>query len=158
MSEFIKKVKKDGNVRNIDEAFKEYPVEEEVHQGNFEYYVAEKIIKYGKYNIGDIVFVSKYKYESGLPGKEHLFVIIDKDNRSVPLEYFGLLISSNLKKLKYKSNKLLEKNNKNNLIKNSLVKCDAIYVVKEDSIVGKIGKVDIELIEKYKQIYNNMIE
>ena len=24
MSEFIKKVKKDGNVRNIDEAFKEY--------------------------------------------------------------------------------------------------------------------------------------
>ena len=26
MSEFIKKVKKDGNVRNIDEAFKEYPV------------------------------------------------------------------------------------------------------------------------------------
>lgn len=43
MSEFIKKVKKDGNVRNIDEAFKEYPVEEEIHQGNFEIMLQKKL-------------------------------------------------------------------------------------------------------------------
>ena len=45
---------------------------------------------------------------------------------------------------------LLKKVNKNNLIKDSLVKCDVIYVIGNDNIVGKIGKVDLELIEKYK--------
>lgn len=158
MDDFIKKAKEQGRVKNIEEAFKEYPVEEEIHQGNLEYYVAEKIIKYGRYQIGDIIFVNKYKYENGNIGKDHLFVVIGENNRSVPLEYFGLLLSSNLKKLKYRSNVLLKKDNKNNLIKDSLVKCDVIYVIGDDNIVGKIGKVDLDLIEKYKQIYNSFLE
>ena len=157
MNEFIKKAKEQGRVKNIEEAFKDYPVSEEIHQGNSEYYVAEKIIKYGRYEIGDIIFANKYKYESGLPGRDHLFVIIGGNNRSVPLEYFGLLLSSNLKKSKYKSNTLLKKDNKNNLIKDSLVKCDYIYVIDSDNVVGKIGKVDLELIKKYKQIYSEFL-
>ena len=36
-------------------------------------------MKNGKYEIGDIVFVSKYKYENGKDGNNHLFVIISDD-------------------------------------------------------------------------------
>lgn len=30
-----------------------------------------------KYSIGDIVFVAKYEYKSGIIGQNHIFVIID---------------------------------------------------------------------------------
>ena len=51
--------------------------------------IREKLIHIGrnevnmkkeKYEIGDIVFVSKYKYENGEDGNNHLFVIISNDN------------------------------------------------------------------------------
>lgn len=45
------------------------------------------------------------------------FVIIDKGNTAVPIENFGMLISSNMGKLKFKANKLLEKDDSNNLKK-----------------------------------------
>ena len=61
------------------------------------------------YDIGDIVFVKEYSYSDGKNGNNHFFVIIDKDNTAVPIENFGMLISSNLEKLKFKANKLLEK-------------------------------------------------
>ena len=40
-----------------------------------------------KYDIGDIVFVSKYSYDSGAEGQNHLFVIISDDDQLVPIEY-----------------------------------------------------------------------
>lgn len=157
MDEIIKKAEAKGRVKDIQEAFKKYPVSEEIHHGNSEYYFAEKIIKYGSYEIGDIIFVNEYEYEDGRQGRDHLFVIIDINNKCVPLEYFGLLLSSNLKKINYKENLLLKKDNRNNLVKDSIVKCDVIYIIKQESTVGKIGTVQLELIEKYKQIYSNLL-
>ena len=157
MEDYLIKGYQKGRVKDVSEAFKDYPVEEEIHQGYAEYYVAEKIIKYGSYEIGDIVFINKYKYENGSMGKDHLFVIIDKNNKSVPLNYFGLILSSNLKKLKYKSNAYLKKNTKNNLTKDSIVKCDYIYIISNKDIAGKIGEIDLKVIEKYKRIYNSLL-
>ena len=91
-----------NKIRNIEEAFKEFPVEEEWHKGQAENLLNEDSQKYYiDYNIGDIVFVREYKYSDGKVGNNHLFVIIDKDNTAVPIENFGMLISSNLNKLKY---------------------------------------------------------
>ena len=90
-------------------------------------------------------------------GKDHLFVIIDQDNTAVPIENFGMLISSNLEKLKFNSNKLLKKDNINNLHKDSIVKTDVIYKISNEQILFKIGKVDNEKIEEYKKnFYNNL--
>lgn len=69
----------------------------------------------------------------------------------------GMLISSNLEKLKFNSNKLLEKDNINNLHKDSIVKTDVIYKISNEQILFKIGKVDNEKIEEYKKnFYNNL--
>ena len=47
-----------------------------------------------KYEVGDIVFVSKYDYDKGKQGQNHLFVIIDEDDSHlVPIEYFGMIVS-----------------------------------------------------------------
>ncbi len=90
-------------------------------------------------------------------GKDHLFVIIDQDNTAVPIENFGMLISSNLEKLKFNSNKLLKKDNINNLHKDSIVKTDVIYKILNEQILFRIGKVDNEKIEEYKKsFYNNL--
>ena len=82
-------------------------------------------------------------------------MIIDKDNTAVPIENFGMLISSNLEKLKFKTNKLLEKDEKNNLHCDSIVKTDVIYKILNEQIVFKIGKVDSERIEEYKESFYN---
>lgn len=101
-----------------------------------------------KYEIGDIVFVSKYNYDNGTKGQNHLFVIIDDDNQLVPIEYFGLIVSSHREKAKeisgFKYNEPLNKNDKNNLKKDSIVKCDQIYQIPEKNIQFKIGQVDID--------------
>lgn len=38
-----------------------------------------------KYDIGDIVFVNEYNYTENKLGDSHLFVIIDDDNKIIPL-------------------------------------------------------------------------
>lgn len=147
---FIEQAKKQGLVKDVKEAFKEYPTEEEWHKGNIDYYIKERMTQFS-YNIGDIVFVPKFKYESNESGKNHLFVIIDEDNSAVSLEYFGLLISSNIKKLSFSQNILLEKDNQNNLLKDSLVKTDYVYRLEKDMLVYKIGEVSIEKVNYYKE-------
>ena len=69
-----------------------------------------------------------------------------------------MLISSNLEKLKYKSNKLLEKNSKNNLKKDSIVKTDIIYNIHTRDILFKVGQVDIKQIEEYKKSFKKYKE
>lgn len=64
-----------------------------------------------------------------------------------------MLISSNLNKLKYNTNKLLEKDKTNNLHKDSIVKTDIIYKILDEQIIFKIGKVDSEKIEEYKKSF-----
>ena len=54
-------------------------------------------------------------YENGQKGQNHLFVIVDEKNLVVPMDYFGMLISSQLDKLKYGSNKLINKGEENGI-------------------------------------------
>ena len=65
LSEFIKIAYKYGKVKDLSEAFKEYPVEEEWHKGKIENILEEKDEQYNNYEIGDIVFVENYYYFNG---------------------------------------------------------------------------------------------
>ncbi len=111
-----------------------------------------------KYEVGDIVFVSKYKYENGKNGENHLFVIIDEDEKLVPAEYFGMIVSSRIEKSKensnFKFNEPLKKNNRNNLNTDSIVKCDLIYQIPFENIQFKIGQVDIDDYIRFMDAYN----
>ena len=69
--------------------------------------------------------------------------------------WFGMLISSKIDKIKYETNKLLEKDNKNNLKVNSIVKTDVIYKILNEQILFKIGQVDIDKVEEYKKSFYN---
>ena len=60
-----------------------------------------------------VVFVNNYEYKDGTSGKNHLFVIIEQNNIAVPIENFGMLISSKIDKVKYQTNRLLQKDDKN---------------------------------------------
>lgn len=155
MSDFLKYAKEKGKIRDVSEAFEECPVEEEWHKGKIESlsYLQEKTENYNIYQIGDIVFVESYKYEDGTEGRNHFFVIIEQNNIAVPIENFGMLISSKIEKAKYERNKLLEKDNKNNLKMDSIVKTDVVYRILNNQILFKIGTVDIEKIEEYKRSF-----
>ncbi len=158
MSEFLKIAYKYGRVKDLEEAFEEFPVEEEWHKGKVENVLNEDSEIYSIYEIGDIVFVKEYTYSNGKIGNNHFFVIIDQNNTAVPIENFGMLISSNLEKLKFKANILLEKDNVNNLHKDSIVKTDVIYKILNEQILFKIGKVDSEKIEEYKQSFYDTLK
>lgn len=153
MSEFLKIAYKRGKVREVQEAFEEYPVENEWHKGEEDFFVREDTTEYNAYSIGDIVFVKNFMYENGQNGQNHLFVIVDENNLVVPIEYFGMLISSQLDKLKYGSNKLLNKSAENGLNKDSLVKTDVIYKINANQILFKIGSIEKKNIEKYKNSF-----
>jgi len=151
LSDFLKTAYKYGKVRDLKEAFEEFPVEEEWHKGRIENVIKEGSETYNiDYEIGDIVFVREYMYSDGKIGNNHFFVMIDKDNTAVPIENFGMLISSNLDNLKFSANKLLEKDKMNDLHKDSIVKTDVVYKILNEQIIFKIGKVDDEKIEEYK--------
>lgn len=159
LSDFLKIAYKYNRVKDLKEAFEEYPVEEEWHKGKIENVLKEDTKDYNiSYNIGDIVFVREYIYYDGKIGNNHFFVIIDQDNTAVPIENFGMLISSNLEKLKFNTNKLLEKDNLNNLYKDSIVKTDVIYKILDEQIVFKIGTVDHDKIEEYKNSFYNSLK
>ena len=111
-----------------------------------------------KYEIGDIVFVTKFSYDNGENGENHLFVIIDDDNQLIPIEYFGMIVSSHREKLKFRTNIKLDKNNKNGLKKDSIVKCDYIYSIPSKNIQFKIGRVDIDDYLKFIEIYSELLE
>ena len=95
-----------------------------------------------KFDIGDIVFVSNYQYKSGEKGTNHFLVIVD-DGQAIDLDnYFGFLLTSNLKQRKYPYNRDLKKNNKNHLDKDSVVKCDDFIEISENEIKFKVGEVE----------------
>ena len=156
LSDFLKLAYTYNKVRDISEAFEEYPVEEEWHKGKVENILKEDNTAYSLYSIGDIVFVKEYRYSNGINGKNHLFVIIDQNNMAVPIENFGMLISSKLYKLKYPENKLIEKDECNGL--DSIVKTDVIYKILNSQILFKVGKVDLKNIEEYKKEFYKAIK
>ncbi|HIS90734.1 MAG TPA: type II toxin-antitoxin system PemK/MazF family toxin [Candidatus Faecisoma merdavium] len=108
-----------------------------------------------KYNVGDIVFVKKYNYSNGTKGSNHLFLIIE-DNYIVSMDYFCLLISSQLDKLKYETNLFLAKDCKNNLKKDSILKLDNIYRIENNDILFKVGEVTQEKLNVYRDIFIKM--
>lgn len=69
-----------------------------------------------------------------------------------------MLISSNLDKLRFKANKLLEKDDINNLKKDSIVKTDVVYKILNEQIIFKIGTVDNEKIEEYKKSFYESLQ
>lgn len=110
-----------------------------------------------KFNIGDIVFVAKYYYKSGKIGENHLFVIID-DGQAIDWDnYFGFLLTSNQEQIKYPYNKLLRKNKKNHLDKDSVVKCDDFIEISEEEIIFKAGEVEQADLERFLNTYFNYL-
>ncbi len=151
MSKFIDWAYSKGIVQPVSEAFLDYPVENEWHKGRLDYIICEEAVNYN-YDIGDIVFVQDYNYSDGRKGKNHLFVIIDKDKNIVPFEYFALILSSNLSKLRFKENVFISKGTKNKLKYDSVVKTDYIYKLTEDMISYKIGTVGEDKVNYYIEL------
>ena len=118
-------------------------------------YVCEEHIKYNDYKIGDIVFVHKYKYKDGTRGNNHIFLIIDSQIKNQNLLYFGMLISSKIEKIHFKSNKYIRKDKQNNLKKDSIIKTDVIYKIFTKNILLKIGNIDKTKVEIYKNYLLN---
>ena len=144
MSKFIDEARKKGKIINYDDVY------ESLEPDEVGFYIGEKLNVYGTYKIGDIVYVSKYKNKNV---NKHLFVIVDEENRGIDIDYFCMLISSKLDKLKYESNVLLKKDNMNNLNKDSIVKTDKTYLIEHNDMDFSIGKIDESLIDEFKRIY-----
>ena len=117
--------------------------------------INEQEVKYNNYIIGDLVFVQKYKYKDGKLGNNHIFLIVDMDKKNEKIVYYGMLISSKMEKITYKYNKLLIKNDQNNLHKNSIIKTDVIYKIFTKNILLKIGNIDKTKVEIYKNYLVN---
>jgi len=110
-----------------------------------------------KFNVGDIVFVSNYMYKSGENGQNHSFVLID-DGQAVDINYFGFLLSSNMNKATYPYNETLRKDNTNNLLKDSIVKCDDLIEIQENEIKFKIGEVTQADLDKFVNTFGNYVD
>ena len=66
-----------------------------------------------------------------------------------------MLNSSKIEKLKYKFNKYIKKDNKNNLKTDSIVKTDVIYKIFTKNILLKIGNIDKTKVDIYKNYLIN---
>lgn len=133
MKDFVKIAKENGDVKKYSEVYNTDPnILEECDRL---FYIGEKTIKYPRYEIGDIIYIKDYENNKYI--NNHLFVIVDDDNYGVPIDYFCIIISSNLDKLKFKTNKLLEKDND----------------IKYDEISFCVGKVPMEYVNEYEKLY-----
>lgn len=158
VDELIKKSEEKGLIKTYSEFLeteeaKTYALSEE----EVNYYVSKHREKLKKYKIGDIVFVSKYKYKSGNNGKNHSFVIIS-DRQAVDINYFGFLLSSQIQKATYSFNELLNKNEINKLRQDSIVKCDDLITILEEDIKFKIGEVTEDELERFLKAYKKYLD
>jgi hypothetical protein len=121
---------------------------------------------HSKYEVGDIVFVSKFKYKNNnSSGENHLFVIVDDNGEKlIPVEYFGMIVSSHREKCKDNSkfvyNEPLDKSFNNGLDYDSIVKCEQLFSILSENIQFKIGSVDIDdymrFITTYSEAFKNI--
>jgi hypothetical protein len=153
--QYSETAKKISGVKNLGEALKKFSLENEKNIYYYIDFIMEKNESYkykDKYEIGEIVYVNQYIYNSGKKGYDHLFVLIDEKEKEkeISVKYLGMLISSQTQKIKYKHNFLLKKDKINNLKKNSIVKTDEIYNIKKENILFKIGNLEKKLILDYK--------
>lgn len=109
-----------------------------------------------KCEIGDIVLVNNFKYESGAEGTLHSFVVVDivKDEfEIINLDYVCFLISSNMNKsndvnINYPYNEPIEPTEESGLKKRSHVKCDYLYdKIKENDIFMRIGTINCTAVQ-----------
>jgi hypothetical protein len=118
------------------------------------------------YNIGDIVIVHNFTYSEGTKGTAHSFVIMDIDNdefQLVNFEYLCFLISSKTDKnndvnTEFPYNEPIHPDNINRLKRESHVKCDILYEIKEDDIIMQIGKVTHAQYERFIDLYESSLE
>ena len=86
-----------------------------------------------------------------------MFLIVDMQNQKEKVMYYGMLISSKLEKLSFKANKFIQKDNENNLKKDSIIKTDVIYKIFTKNILLKIGNIDKTKVDIYKNYLINDI-
>ncbi len=149
---FIQIAQKENKIKSLEDI-------EESLCDNLKEYLYECLLEenkpYNNYKIGDIIFVQKYKYKNGLLGNNHMFLIVDVQESRRSLIYFGMLISSKIQKTFYKANQYIEKDNQNNLKKDSIIKTDVIYKIFTKNILLKIGNIDKTKVEIYKNCLIN---
>lgn len=87
-------------------------------------------------------------------GYYHIFLIVDIHYYKNKTLYYGMILSSKIEKVSYRANILIERDNINNLRKNSIIKTDVIYKIFTQNILIKIGNIDKNKVEIYK---NNLI-
>ena len=111
--------------------------------------------------MGDIVFVKQYSYQNKEFGENHMFVVIDDEDNSVSIEYFGLIVSSHREKAKdnsiFKYNEPLDASPENGLKKDSIVKCDQVYNIPKENIAFKIGSVDVDDFYRFMKSFQNYL-
>lgn len=73
------------------------------------------------------------------------------------MDYFCLLISSQLDKLKYDTNLFLAKDSKNKLKKDRILKLDNIYRIENEDILFKVGEVAQEKLNMYRDTFKTNI-
>jgi len=157
VSKLITQAKEKGLIKTYSEfCDTEISTQTSINEEEAVYYSATDQDKIKEYSIGDIVFVSNYKYKSGNDGQKHIFVLID-DGQAIDINYFGFLLSSQLTKATYKYNEILNKNDLNNLRKDSIVKCDDLIMISENEIQFKIGEVTQEDLERFISTYEKYL-
>ena len=85
--------------------------------------------------------------------KELKDIDIIEDNYVINMDYFCLLISSQLDKLKYNTNLFLAKDSKNKLKKDSIIKLNNIHRIENEDILFKVGEVTKEKINMYRDTF-----
>ena len=93
------------------------------------------------YFIGDIVYVTDFFYKGKRPGRNHMFVILEKPNE-YSRNYKGLIISSKYEKRHFKFVEELKNNKLNHLFKKSIVYCNDLIRLRPENIKRKIGQVN----------------
>ena len=146
--DFIEIAKKNNKIRALY-SINNYGNEEEL------LYLLESTVSYNDFFVGDLVFVKKYKYKNGNLGVNHIFLIVDVSNNYNRAIYYGMLLSSQIQKVVYNSNKLIKKDYTNNLHKDSIIKIDVIYKIFTKNILLKIGNIDKTKVEFYKSCLIN---
>ena len=156
--ELIRKAKEKGVIKTYEEFLEtDEAIEYALAEEEVKYYISKHNENLNKYKVGDIVFLSEYKYKNGEKGKNHSFVIID-DEQAVDINYFGFLLSSQTQKATYSFNELLNKNEINKLKQNSIVKCDDLITIINENIKFKIGEVTEEELERFINAYSKYLE
>lgn len=114
-----------------------------------------------KYEIGDIIWVAEFESEDDSLVDHHYYVVVNDDGKVVPADYFGFVISSNTKKSKenskFKFNEPLNRDKKNKLHYDSIVKCDKLYTIPKKTVSYKLGSVNVEDMLRFLEAYKEFL-